>query len=205
METSTNVQVARLQRSAFRFDTLPNRITAVRLMLAVGLFVLIAYEWWTTALVLFLLALASDLLDGYLARKRGEITAIGRILDPFADKIVIVGAFIFLMPYPVDLKPWMVTLIVARELLVSSIRSFLESARIPFGADWGGKIKMALQSLCVAWILATLSPGGVAPWVRVVRVVLIWLTVLATALSGLNYFRRAVHIIQQMEGGRADR
>ncbi len=199
MGTTSDVQAARLERSSFRFDTLANRITAVRLALAVVLFWLIAYEWWASSLVLFGLLLASDLLDGYLARKRGEVTAIGRILDPFADKIVIIGAFIFLMPYVPELAPWIVTVIVARELLVSSIRSFLESANIPFGADWGGKVKMALQSICVGWLLLTSAPGLNGPWIVAVRYVLIWLTVAATALSGLNYFHRAVRLLQNID------
>ncbi len=199
MDTTTNVQAAPLKRSSLKFDTLANRITAVRLVLAVVLFGLIAYEYWASALALFGVLLVSDLLDGYLARKRGEVTAVGRILDPFADKIVIVGAFIFLMPYAPELAPWVVTLIVARELLVSSIRSFLESARIPFGADWGGKLKMASQSACVAWLLLTSAPGLAAPWTSTVRLALVWLTVVTTALSGLNYFRRAVRLLQDAE------
>ena len=107
----------------------PNVLTVSRLVLAIILFAFLAYEWLATALVLFLIAASTDWLDGYLARKRGETTTLGRILDPFVDKVVVIGTFIFLLAIPADetgLAPWMVTLVVARELLVTGLRSYLE-------------------------------------------------------------------------------
>lgn len=179
-----------------RWGTLANKVTAARLVLAVILFALMEFACWKSALVLFIVAVASDALDGYLARKRGEVTAVGRILDPFADKIVIVGAFIFLIPWQVSIRPWMVTVIVARELLVSSIRSYLESKGIPFGADWGGKLKMILQSVCVAWVLMVLGWKLQASWATGTQLALIWSAVLATLFSGVHYFWRAVVLIR---------
>ena len=78
----------------------PNQITCVRLALSFVLFGLIVYEYYLTSLVFFILAAGTDFLDGYYARKFNQVTALGRILDPFADKIIICGTFIFLAATP---------------------------------------------------------------------------------------------------------
>jgi len=77
---------------------LPNTITVSRLVLSLMLFVMIYLEgWWKTSALLFIIAAATDFLDGYFARKYNQVTTLGRILDPFVDKIIICGAFIFLL------------------------------------------------------------------------------------------------------------
>ena len=117
---------------------LPNLLTFSRLILAVVFFGLLVADWWKTSLLLFIVAASTDWLDGYLARKRGETTTLGRILDPFVDKVIVLGAFIFLLPLSsadTGLYAWMVTVIVARELLVTGLRSYLEGESIAFGAD----------------------------------------------------------------------
>src|SRR5260370_29879367 len=112
---------------------LPNQLTAARFVLALVLFALMAYESWVWCLVVFALAMVTDWLDGYLARKQGLTSTLGRNLDPLVDKVLICGAYIFLLstalvakapPGQVEawmqpwLQPWMVTLIVARELII---------------------------------------------------------------------------------------
>src|SRR5215831_13080155 len=117
-----------------------------RLVLALVLFAVIALELWIACLIVFALAAVTDWLDGYLARKQGLSSTLGRILDPLVDKVLICGAFIFLIPVPDSgLVPWMATVVVARELVISSLRSFLENRGAVFGADWLGKLKMGLQ------------------------------------------------------------
>src|SRR6516162_11371936 len=96
---------------------LPNQLTAARLVLAIVLFGLIAVESWFWATVVFALAAVTDWLDGYLARKQGLTSALGRVFDPLVDKVLISGAFIFLLGVPADgsgLRPWMVTVVAAR-------------------------------------------------------------------------------------------
>src|SRR5215831_239934 len=124
---------------------LPNQLTAARAGLAVVLFIFIALHWWIACLIVFTLAAITDYLDGYLARKQGLTSTLGRNLDPLVDKILICGAYIFLLPLGDRegwLLPWMVTVVVARELVITSLRSFLETMGARFGADWLGKIKM---------------------------------------------------------------
>jgi CDP-diacylglycerol--glycerol-3-phosphate 3-phosphatidyltransferase len=188
---------------------LPNCLTVGRLALAVVLFVLLAHGYLATGLVVFVIAASTDWLDGYIARKRGETTTLGRILDPFVDKVVVIGAFIFLMlDDESGLKPWMVTLVVARELLVTGLRSYLEGESVAFGADWMGKIKMVLQCVAIACILFYL---GIAKgetylfnqWADKVQTfgewaqtVSIWLAVVVTAVSGVAYAWRATQLIR---------
>src|SRR5205809_5356491 len=109
---------------------LPNQLTASRFVLALVLFVLIAYESWLWCLAVFAAAAVTDWLDGYLARKQGLTSPLGRNLDPLVDKVLICGAYIFLLPLPASrtgLTAWMVTVVVARELIITGLRSFLEN------------------------------------------------------------------------------
>ena len=108
-------------------------------------FVLIPFQWFCAALVFFLVAAGTDWADGYLARKHGLVTQLGRILDPFADKILICGVFIFLAAEPnFRVAAWMAVLVVGRELLVTALRSFLEQ-QVPTSASMAGKLKMVFQ------------------------------------------------------------
>ena len=137
----------------------PNLITFSRLILALVLFVLIYLDgFWLTAAILFVVAASTDFLDGYVARRYGLVTVIGRIMDPFADKIIVCGAFIFLLDKKVNVeqgvlgsggKAWMVLIIIGREMFISSLRGFLEKQGMDFSADWTGKIKMGLQCIAV--------------------------------------------------------
>ena len=85
---------------------LPNQLTSLRLILSVVLFGLISAEHYIPAFVLFLVAVGTDWLDGYYARKFNQITTLGRILDPFADKVIVCGTFIFLVTTPGMLADW---------------------------------------------------------------------------------------------------
>src|SRR5262245_56876243 len=106
----------------------PNALSAARLFLAVGLFVCIAYEWWLSGLGIFLVAALTDWLDGYLARLNNQTSSFGRNLDPLTDKVLVCGAFIFLLPVEkAGLLPWMVTVVVGRELLITGLRGWLEN------------------------------------------------------------------------------
>src|SRR5688572_15619926 len=91
---------------------LPNQLTAARFVLALVLFGLIAYGAWVACVVVFAVAALTDYLDGYLARKQGLVSTLGRNLDPLVDKVLICGAYTFLLPYGTPegwLTPWMVT------------------------------------------------------------------------------------------------
>ncbi|HEY1377804.1 MAG TPA: CDP-diacylglycerol--glycerol-3-phosphate 3-phosphatidyltransferase [Gemmataceae bacterium] len=178
----------------------PNGLTLARLVLAVVLFGCIAAAWWLTGLVVFVCAAITDWLDGYLARKHGSASAFGRNFDPLVDKVLICGAFIFLLPIKeTGLAAWMVTVVVARELIITGLRSFMETQAANFGADWLGKIKMGLQCAALIGILLVqaLRAAGVTdePWAAV-TVALIYAMIAATALSGLQYLWRALLLLR---------
>ncbi|MCI0642280.1 MAG: CDP-diacylglycerol--glycerol-3-phosphate 3-phosphatidyltransferase [Gemmataceae bacterium] len=174
---------------------LPNQLTAGRLGLAVVLFVLIEFKLWLWCMAVFALAAFTDWLDGYLARKLNLGSTLGRNLDPLVDKVLICGAYIFLLPVPNSgLEPWMVVVVVARELIITGLRGFMESVGAVFGADWLGKIKMVLQCAALVGIFWALESP--AAWVDVTRDVLVWVMVITTALSGLQYLWRAFDVLR---------
>ena len=177
---------------------LPNLLTATRLILAVFLFALISVQSWIVALAVFLVAAFTDWLDGYLARKQGLTSAFGRNFDPLVDKVLIGGAFIFLLPVSkAGLTPWMVTLVVSRELIVTGLRSFFESQSVKFGADMLGKIKMTLQCAALTAILVVLAmPSEHALFWDYIQTGLIWAMLVATAVSGLQYILKALWLMK---------
>ncbi|HXG13383.1 MAG TPA: CDP-diacylglycerol--glycerol-3-phosphate 3-phosphatidyltransferase [Gemmataceae bacterium] len=184
---------------------LPNQLTATRLILALVLFVLIALEAWLWCLAIFAVAAATDWLDGYLARRQGLTSTLGRNLDPLVDKVLMCGAYIFLLPLGASEKwllPWMVTVVVARELVITGLRSFMENQGASFGADWLGKVKMVLQ--CAALIavfvelhLRTTGASAAMMWFAgTSRDSLIYAMLAATALSGLQYLWKAALLLK---------
>ena len=150
----------------------------------------------TSKLLSFIAAAITDWLDGYFARRQGLSSTLGRNLDPLVDKVLICGAFIFLIPVDnTGVHAWMVTVIVSRELIITSLRSFMENRGATFGADWLGKIKMVLQ--CAALFAIFLAPkfpdSMLFAWLRTG---LIYAMLVATALSGLQYLWRAASLLK---------
>jgi CDP-diacylglycerol--glycerol-3-phosphate 3-phosphatidyltransferase len=179
--------------SAESLTTLPNLLTLSRLGLSVILFALIASEQWLAALGVLVLAALSDWLDGYLARVLNAGSALGRMLDPLVDKVLVTGAFIFLLPVGLRegwLAPWMVALITAREFLITGLRAHLEARGISFGADSLGKLKMVTQ--CATLVAALVAP--LLPMVNPLRDALLWTMLAVTVASGTQYIVRAMRL-----------
>jgi CDP-diacylglycerol--glycerol-3-phosphate 3-phosphatidyltransferase len=179
---------------------LPNQLTASRLALAIVLFVLIAQEQWLWCLGVFSVAAFTDWLDGYLARRLGLGSTLGRNLDPLVDKVLICGAFIYLLPFEAKtgVAAWMVVVIVTRELLVTSLRSFIENRGGSFGAAWPGKLKMVLQ--CAALIAVFLHQVwrdiSWLEWTCLLRDALLYAMIASTVLSGVQYLLRATALLR---------
>lgn len=199
---------------------LPNQITLARLILTVILFALMAQldynpqgrDLWIAQICfwLYLVAALTDVVDGYLARRQKQVTSFGRILDPFVDKILICGAFCMLTGASfvdpatgrivTDVQPWMVVIIVGRELLVSSLRGFSEAQGTQFAATVYGKVKMLVQAIAVGVILGGLA--GIDEWVSVtlhrwLQPIFVWSAVIITALSMIAYLQRARNLLAQ--------
>jgi CDP-diacylglycerol--glycerol-3-phosphate 3-phosphatidyltransferase len=180
-----------------RLWNLPNQITTARLVLTVAVFTALGVDAYLVALVLFLAAAGTDWVDGYIARRYQMVTQVGRMLDPFADKLLICGALIFLVEIPgSQVAAWVAVVVVARELLITAIRSFLEQQGQDFSAKMAGKLKMVFQTGLVVASLVLLAIGARAPgWLPWLVWVLALVTVISTIQSGLGYVLIAMRMI----------
>jgi CDP-diacylglycerol---glycerol-3-phosphate 3-phosphatidyltransferase len=172
------------------FWNVPNTLTVSRLALAVCVFVLIEYQYFLSALALFVIAAVTDALDGYFARLLKQDTAIGRQLDPLIDKVIVSGCYIYLATIPgTGVLPWMVTAIIVRELLIQGLRSHLEGQGQAFGARMAGKLKTVVQCLSISAVLLCLGlePSPSVTVLLWARDVLTWLAVALTLYSGFSY------------------
>jgi CDP-diacylglycerol---glycerol-3-phosphate 3-phosphatidyltransferase len=191
----------------------PNILTISRLVLSIFCFLVFPFEWYLAALILFAIAAGTDWVDGFWARRYGQITQLGRILDPFADKIIICGTFTFLAAVPPtiagdsasEVTAWMAVIVIARELLVTALRSFFEEHGSDFSAKWSGKWKMVFQCAAVAASLARLwhyryhsSSWAVEPpeWTTWSLRLLVWVAVAMTIYSGWVYVKRALQMLR---------
>ncbi len=203
------------------WHALPNAITSVRLVLSVGCLTLLGLAgrssgveratWGDWAIVVFIVAALTDVLDGYLARRWNAITPFGRVMDPFVDKVLVLGTFVFLAAPGLAAGPgeglasgvaaWMVVVILARELLVTSLRGVLEGMGKPFPADRFGKAKMLLQCVAAPYAINEATHGWYAPLAtgHAIAQWTLWLAVAATALSGLPSLLRATTLLKAKE------
>lgn len=198
-ETTTEPAAPPLPRIDGRSLNVPNFITLARLILALVLFAMISCgSSWIAATIMFVVAAATDALDGFIARKYGLVTTLGRILDPFADKIIICGAFLFLVAQPKSgVTAWMALIVFGREMFVTSLRAFLEQHGRDFSAIWSGKVKMALQCLAVAASLLSMDArlAEVSAFI-LTRDIVLWATVAITIYSGVEYTYRAYRMLR---------
>ena len=146
------------------------------------------------ASLVFIAASITDGVDGYLARKRGQITTIGMLLDPLADKLMISAAFICLVSYnPHVMKPWIAVLVIGREFLVSGLRSIASSEGFTIEASDLGKLKTIIQIVSVvATILAhrwyEWHFGWFTLWVYPTAITAIYFMVVVSIISAIDYF-----------------
>ena len=166
----------------------PNALSAARLLLAIVVCILIEWRFLFPAVICFLVAACTDWIDGWWARRFQQVTKLGRILDPFVDKVIICGAMIALCSVPDSaIAPWMATLVVARELLVTSLRGMIEGQGGDFSAKQLGKWKMVAQCGTVVSVLIELQYATAPAWLQWTSIALVWLAIIMTVLSGLQY------------------
>ncbi|MBN2112308.1 CDP-diacylglycerol--glycerol-3-phosphate 3-phosphatidyltransferase [Candidatus Woesearchaeota archaeon] len=169
---------------------LPNKITLARIVL-IPIFIVILnlpikYREFLAAAVFIVLSL-SDALDGYLARKRKEVTNLGKFIDPLADKLLVTAALIFLIGHGVE--PWMAFLIIAREFAVTGLRILAASKNVVISAKKMGKLKTISQIIAV---IAVLLDSEFAWHIMLVAVVF-------TVVSGVDYFVAAKKLLNEKE------
>jgi len=174
----------------------PNVITIVRILLA-PLFVWMllvdagadgALRWW--AMVLFVVAIATDGLDGAIARRRGLVTDLGKLLDPIADKVLIGGALVSLSILG-ELPWWVTVVILVREVGITVYRFIVISDGV-VAASRGGKLKTVVQAVAISVALAPLwTIPGFEPWIYWFDGILMTLAVVLTVATGLEYLWHA--------------
>ncbi len=167
---------------------LPNALALSRIIIAPLMFWIILnpqlftdngidISWnWYLASLLFVLASATDFFDGYIARELDQITMAGKILDPLADKMLILAAFLGLMMTDAA-SPWAIYIIIVRELFITGLRTVSLSEGIDIAASWAGKVKTVAQMFAVGFLLMH-WPGGN---------ILLWIAVALTLYSGAEY------------------
>jgi CDP-diacylglycerol--glycerol-3-phosphate 3-phosphatidyltransferase len=182
----------------------PNALTSARFLLAVVVFVLIPLDKYLAATIVFVVAAGTDWIDGWWARKYDQVTKLGRIFDPFVDKIIICGAFTFLAAEPNSgIAPWMAVVVMGREMLVTAIRGFIEQQGGDFSAQFMGKLKMVFQCGAVVASLLALRhfqqagtrDASLPPWLFYTLPTFVWLAVISTVYSGLEYIVAAARIL----------
>jgi CDP-diacylglycerol---glycerol-3-phosphate 3-phosphatidyltransferase len=179
---------------------LPNSLTVTRIFLVPLLVVVLLTKFEGRVILgvpkeivgaaIFGLASITDWLDGYLARRRQQITALGQVMDPLADKLLICAALVSLVQ--LDLAPaWMVVIIIGREFAITGLRSLAYARGMVIPASPLGKIKMIAEVVAIlALILSRQGANGEMNGLYVLGQVALWVVVAAALVSGADYFRR---------------
>lgn len=174
---------------------LPNSLTTLRIFFVPLLVVVLLtrqpnwnfwglhfhFEVW--GVLILVVAAATDLMDGYIARKRGEITTLGILLDPIADKLLISAAFISLVEMGL-IQAWMVVVIIGREFIVMGLREIASVEGLVIPASALGKTKMILQVIAGCAVILTANH----PALKTLGIVLVWLVVISAVISAVHYF-----------------
>ncbi|WP_296823252.1 CDP-diacylglycerol--glycerol-3-phosphate 3-phosphatidyltransferase [Sulfurovum sp.] len=169
---------------------IPNTLAFIRLLLAPVMFFLLVdrdisilssihYTWLDyMAAFIFVIASATDFFDGYIARTFNQITTLGKILDPLADKMLTLAGFLGLMMLG-RASEWAIFLIITRELFITGLRVSAVSQGLDIAASWMGKVKTVMQMIAIGFLLME-WPGGE---------ILLWTAVALTLYSGYEYVR----------------
>ncbi len=190
---------------------LPNKLTVARIITVPFFMACFLTGHYFGALLLFILASLTDMLDGKIARSRNLITNFGKIMDPLADKILVYSAFCLLVADEDHLVPgWMLAVILAREFLVAGMRTVAASEGIVIAADMSGKIKTVLQMIAVPLLILVKSsgspvyslpsdgiPSSPVNWIALLAQVFLWGALIMTAVSGLEYVLKNKDVFRQ--------
>ncbi len=186
--------------------SLPNILTYSRLLavpLVVGLMFLPGSgynRWW--ALGIFAFAGVTDYLDGYFARAYSQQSALGRMLDPIADKLLI-SACLMMLVADGSIAGFAIcaaVIILCREVLVSGLREFLAELKVSVPVSKVAKWKTTAQILAVGFLIAGDAGEAVLPGTKIIGLVLLWISALLTLYTGWDYFRAGlVHVIDHQE------
>ena len=195
---------------------LPNKITLFRVFLIPIIMIIAEIESLQYAfigtltmgnfimLLIFLIATISDFLDGYIARKQNIVTEFGKFADPLADKILVLALMMILLEQRSLLPAYAVTIILAREFIVTGFRIIAASKQVVIAAGWLGKIKTNLQFLMVILLLINGKAPVTLGVFEIIIYVVIIATVLMTVISGTEYIVKNIHVFKDKEEGKVE-
>ena len=170
----------------FRFKNLPNQLTIGRVC-AIPLFIiLLMMGFRVAATVLFLLAAFTDMLDGKIARKYNLVTNFGKLMDPLADKLLTMAAFVCLVELG-DIPAWMVVVILGREFIITGMRQVAAAEGIVIAAGWSGKIKTVCQMIAIPLLMLNNWPCSMLPFNLPLDQIALWAALVMTIWSGTEY------------------
>ena len=187
---------------------LPNTLTLVRMFLVPLLVVVLLTEFdghqilgmpkELVGAAIFALASITDWLDGYIARRRRQVTWLGQMLDPIADKLLVSACLLMLAADGTiaGWSLWAAIIILCREILVSGLREFLAELRVGVPVTQLAKWKTFMQLLAVGFLLAGRAGDLIVPYVTLTGLILLWLSALLTLYTGWDYLRAGInHLI----------
>ncbi len=173
--------------------TISNKITFARILMIPLLMLCIEWDLGVWPAIVFSIASLTDFLDGYLARKRNEITNLGIFLDPLADKLLTMVAFLYLLQAHV-LPAWSIVIMLGREIAVTGLRVLAAKDGLVMAASIWGKIKTITQMISL--ILLLLAGGMILPgWVFISAMFLFYISLAAAVFSGYDYFKGTTHLL----------
>ena len=167
--------------------TLPNILTCVRVLL-IPVFMVLAYQnnmpCDIAALIVYVVACLTDYVDGYLARKNNQVTNLGKFMDPVADKLLVMAALLIFIEDG-TIPAWAVAIILGREFIVSALRMVAASEGLVIAANMWGKAKTMITMITLIFLLCPIGPILLGP--VSLQDIMIWITVIITAISGTTY------------------
>ncbi len=185
--------------------SLPNILTYARIAAVpalVGCFFLHGDLSNWLALAIFIAAGVTDFMDGYLARAWAQQSALGRMLDPIADKLLVSAALMMLAANQTiaGWSLWAGVIILAREILVSGLREFLAEVAVSVPVTWLAKWKTTAQMLAIGFLLAGMAGDKIFPFTTLTGLVLLWISAILTLYTGYDYFRAGLrHVIDHKD------
>jgi len=186
------------QRTLIR--NIPNLLSAVRILaipIVIGFLSSPGPLASFLAALIFTLASLTDLLDGYIARQQKRETAVGKLLDPMADKLLILSCMIMLIPLG-RIPAWIVVLIIGREVAVTGLRGIASAEGQIIGASRLGKAKMLFQTLAMIGLMLHYPYLGID--FHLLGMILLWVSLVITLVSGIDYFSKFYQKIRELDG-----
>ena len=184
----------------FRFKNLPNQLTIARVC-AIPLFIiLLLMGFRVAATIVFLAAALTDMLDGKIARKYNLVTNFGKLMDPLADKLLTMAAFVCLVELG-DIPAWMVIVILGREFINTGMRQVAAAEGIVIAAGWSGKIKTVCQMVAIPLIMLNNWPCSMLPFNFPLDQIALWAALVMTIWSGAEYIIKNKQVFSMKNKG----